>query len=324
MAKASSGGHHPEVTPWGHLRPPGSFFAVVNLTCRSLPAKCHCWGHHSGYLRQHVSVSQDVHNLFSTQSFYRIFFFSNVFRFGTTLAFWSSQLHRENKKKYKSDIFILLQLLTYHPEPNTPWEDFFLESCVPRAWFRTRLRTEQASERGSGVSVPEFHASTDSAAPWDRAACPGSFFFSSHTCHILSAKGEIKGRLSPQKRGRNVLIYPALQLFIKARSTQQPRSPVSLCLSHLDLHFVYSIQHPGAAVAGMWPEHMGLQEIFICQAGPGVFVMQRFPLGVFLETWKNCVFPVKTVGGLCLTGWWKFWLLPTLVYTKIFPELDDV
>ena len=128
------------------------------------------------------------------------------------------------------------------------------------------------------------------------------FFFSSHTCHILSAKGEIKGRLSPQKRGRNVLIYPALQLFIKARSTQQPRSPVSLCLSHLDLHFVYSIQHPGAAVAGMWPEHLGLQEIFICQAGPGVFVMQRFPLGVFLETWKNCVFPVKTVGGLCLTG----------------------
>ena len=105
MAKASLGGHHPEVTSWGHLRPPGSLFAVVNLTCRSLPAKCHCWGHHSGYLRQHVSVSQDVHNLFSTQSFYRIFFFSNGFKFGTTLAFWSSQLHRENKKKNTSQIY---------------------------------------------------------------------------------------------------------------------------------------------------------------------------------------------------------------------------
>ena len=33
MTKASSGGHHSEVTPWSPLRPPGSFFAVVNLTC---------------------------------------------------------------------------------------------------------------------------------------------------------------------------------------------------------------------------------------------------------------------------------------------------
>ena len=66
-----------------------------------------------------------------------------------------------------------------------------------------------------------------SAAPWGWAARPGSFF-SSHTCHILSAKGEIKGRLSPKKRGRNVLIYPALQLFIKARSAAAHGAPISL------------------------------------------------------------------------------------------------
>ena len=309
MAKASSGGHHPEVTSWGHLRPPGSLFAVVNLTCRSLPAKCHCWGHHSGYLRQHVSVSQDVHNLFSTQSFYRIFFFSNGFKFGTTLAFWSSQLHRENKKKkYKSDIFILLKLLTYHPEPNTPWEDFFLESCVPRAWFRTRLRTEQASEQGSGVSVPEFHASTDSAAPWDGAACPGSFFFfSSHTCHILSAKGEIKGRLSPKKRGRNVLIYPALELFIKARSAQQPTeppSPFAFLTSIYILFITYSTLEPQSLGCGQ--NKCACRRSLSARLGLGYLSCRDSLRGYFWRLGKIVCFPLKQWAGSVWRGHGNF------------------
>ena len=293
MAKASSGGHHPEVTPWGHLRPPGSFFAVVNLTCRSLPAKCHCWGHHSGYLRQHVSVSQDVHNLFSTQSFYRIFFFSNVFRFGTTLAFWSSQLHRENKKKYKSDIFILLQLLTYHPEPNTPWEDFFLESCVPRAWFRTRLHTEQASERGSGVSVPEFHASTDSAAPWDRAACPGSFFFPPIPVIFWVQKEKSKADSLP-KRGGEMCSFTQLFSYLSKRaprSSPGAPSPCAFLTSIYTLFIPYSTLELQSLGCGQntWACRRSLS----ARLGLGYLSCRDSLWGYFWRLGKIVCFPLK-------------------------------
>ena len=150
------------------------------------------------------------------------------------------------------------------------------------------------------------------------------FFFLPYLSYFECKRRNQRQTLS-QKEGEKCAYLPSSWvIYQSALCAAAHGAPISLCLSHLDLHFVYYIQHPGAAVAGMWPEQMCLQEIFICQAGPGVFVMQRFPLGVFLETWKNCVFPIKTVGGLCLTGSWKFWLLSTFVYMKIFPELDDV
>lgn len=118
------------------------------------------------------------------------------------------------------------------------------------------------------------------------------FFFSSHTCHILSAKGEIKGRLSPPKGGRNVLIYPALQLFIKARSMQQPTEHPFLTSIYI-LFITYSTLEPQSLGSG--GNKCASPEIFICQAGPGVFVMQRFPSGYFWRLGKIVCFPLKPI-----------------------------
>ena len=272
-----------------------------------------------------------MYTTYFLHSFFIEFFFfllPNGSRLGPLdhIAFWSSQLHGENFKKYKSDIFIHLQLRTYHPEPNTLWEDFFLESYMPCAWLRTCLRTEQASEQGSGVSVPEFQASTDTALPHGAEQHVLVLFFPPIPVIFWVQKEKSKADSLP-KKGGEMCLFTQLFSYLSKHALQQPTEPPSpFCLSHLDLHFVYYIQHPGAAVAQIWPEQMCLQRDLYLPGWPGVFVMQRFLSGVFLETWKNCVFPIKTHiqrGRIYLTGWWKFWLLSTLVYKKIFPGLDD-
>ena len=216
----------------------------------SLPAKCHCWGHHSRYLWQHVSVSQDVHNLFSTQFFYRIFFFSNGFRFGTTLAFWSSQLHRENLKKYKSDIFILLKLLIYHPEPNTPWEDFPL-NLVCRVHDSEPASVQSKLQRKDPASLFLNFMQVQTALPHGTEQhVLVLFFFLPYLSYFECKRRNQRQTLSP-KRGEKCAYLPSssviYQSVLRAAAHGAP-------LAHLDLHFVYYVQHPGATVTGIWWE----------------------------------------------------------------------
>lgn len=114
-----------------------------------------------------------------------------------------------------------------------------------------------------------------SAAPWDRAAW--GFFFPPKPVIFWVWKEKSKADSLPIKAGAgraDVLIYSALQLFIKAHSVRQPAEHL-FCLPHLDLHFVCYMQHPGAAVSPVCPEQMCSQEDLylprsvwdICHAG---------------------------------------------------------
>ena len=124
------------------------------------------------------------------------------------------------------------------------------------------------------------------------------FFFSSHTCHILSAKGEIKGRLSPKKRGRNVLIYPALELFIKARSAQQPTeppSPFAFLTSIYILFITYSTLEPQSLGCGQ--NKCACRRSLSARLGLGYLSCRDSLRGYFWRLGKIVCFPLKQWAG---------------------------
>lgn len=252
MTKASSGGHHSEVTPWSHLRPPGSFFAVVNLTCwigACLPSVIA----EATTLDIYDSTFQfpKMYTIYFLHSFFiEFFFFSNGFRFGTTLAFWSSQLHWENLKKYKSDIFILLKLLIYHPEPNTPWEDFPL-NLVCRVHDSEPASVQSKLQRKDPASLFLNFMQVQTALPHGTEQhVLVLFFFLPYLSYFECKRRNQRQTLSP-KRGEKCAYLPSssviYQSVLRAAAHGAP-------LAHLDLHFVYYVQHPGATVTGIWWE----------------------------------------------------------------------
>ena len=133
------------------------------------------------------------------------------------------------------------------------------------------------------------------------------FFFSSHTCHILSAKGEIKGRLSPKKRGRNVLIYPALELFIKARSAQQPTeppSPFAFLTSIYILFITYSTLEPQSLGCGQ--NKCACRRSLSARLGLGYLSCRDSLRGYFWRLGKIVCFPLKQWAGSVWRGHGNF------------------
>lgn len=117
------------------------------------------------------------------------------------------------------------------------------------------------------------------------------FFFLPYLSYFECKRRNQRQTLSP-KGGRNVLIYPALQLFIKAHSMQQPTEHPFLTSIYI-LFITYSTLEPQSLGSG--GNKCASPEIFICQAGPGVFVMQRFPSGYFWRLGKIVCVPLKPI-----------------------------
>lgn len=115
----------------------------------------------------------------------------------------------------------------------------------------------RASGRGSRVCFAAFNASAKTALPHGTGQ---HSFFPSQTCHILSLKEEIKSRLSPKEKGENVLIYPALELFIRACPARQlAGAPALAVAASIYIRFVtYGTLELAWSIHPIQPEQMCL------------------------------------------------------------------
>lgn len=129
------------------------------------------------------------------------------------------------------------------------------------------------------------------------------------------------GSLSKEKRGENVFIYPAPELFIKAYSVQQPAGAPDLlaCATSIYILFITSSTLQRALDPSQ-PEQMCLEQDLY----PPCWVWDIFHAGIpfmgVFGDWANCVLFIKTCiqcGLTGLAGWWNF-LLCLLLCIEIF------